>query len=583
MYRFSGVHCINPDCQRPYPQPWGNKFCNSCGALLQLLDRYVPLQPLGSGGFAQIYTVWDEKTQTEKVLKVLVESSPKALELFTQEAAVLINLRHPGVPRVESDGYFQINLPSPKPRQLACLVMEKINGQTLEEILENYPQGCPENLVLAWFAQAVKILQELHKRQIIHRDIKPSNLMLRTHSPTVPPTQGGSGIELVLIDFGGAKQFNTARLRRESSSTRLYSSGYSPPEQMTGSNVGPAADFYALGRTMIELLTGKYPPELGDPQTGVLRWRNQVNVNPQLADLLDEMVQEDVRSRPANAAIIQKRLTKITRTSTPTGLFSPLQDSVQQAIAQVFSQSTLLIQVGEQALNNLAKAIGKTVILITKAIFQVLQACLATIWAMLLTGLGACVGTIVGFILAYRTILGDRFAEYIFSQLPELATHTQPLVATKIIVFVTAGIGTAWGLTASGCFGQRRRFLMASLMGMISYAFSWLVLQLITSQDSGEGLLGVILVAIFLFTLSIGFRSHHIVHAVVAAFGTAIIFAIFIFFGFPPTVFQFSGQPLWSALSLPIAFFSLVGILMSFWLGVSYYLIVPGLKFLGWR
>lgn len=190
----SAVHCINPNCQRPYPQPWGNKFCNSCGAPLQLLDRYYPINPLGSGGFAQIYTVWDEKTETDKVLKVLVEESPKALELFIQEAEVLSSFRHPGVPKVDADGYFQINLSSPKPHQLACLVMEKIDGQNLEEIRKNYPQGCPEDLVLNWFAQAVKILQELHKRQIIHRDIKPSNLMLRNPSPTAPFQAGTTGI-----------------------------------------------------------------------------------------------------------------------------------------------------------------------------------------------------------------------------------------------------------------------------------------------------------------------------------------------------------------------------------------------------
>ncbi len=208
MYSFSKVHCINPDCQRPYPQPWGNKFCNSCGAPLQLLDRYIPIQRLGSGGFAQIYTVWDEKTQTEKVLKVLVEDSPKALELFTQEADVLSRLQHPGVPKVEADGYFQVNLFNPKPHQLPCLVMEKINGKTLEEILQKYPQGCPENLVLNWFAQAVEILKELHKRQIIHRDIKPSNLMLDTY--------GGEpkSDRLVLIDFGGAKQVSASKLVR---------------------------------------------------------------------------------------------------------------------------------------------------------------------------------------------------------------------------------------------------------------------------------------------------------------------------------------------------------------------------------
>ncbi|MBW4562166.1 MAG: serine/threonine protein kinase [Mojavia pulchra JT2-VF2] len=575
----SAVHCINPDCQRPYPQPWGNKFCNSCGAPLQLLDRYIPLQPLGSGGFAQIYTVWDEKTQTEKVLKVLVENSLKALDLFRQEAAVLSNLRHPGVPRVDADGYFQLNLSNPKLRQLPCLVMEKINGQTLEEILKSYPLGCPEIMVFNWVTQAVQILQELHKHQIIHRDIKPSNLMLRNSLPTIPLVrQETGGDQLVLIDFGGAKQFSSPMLRSQSSSTRLFSSGYSPPEQVTGGNVGPSSDFYALGRTAIELLTCKYPPELEDPQTGGLRWRSRVNVNPQFADLLDEMVQEDVRSRPANANIIQKRLAKISRISQQ-NLFSILQGFWQQ----VLNKLILLMQAVEKALANFSKAVGKTTLFILQAIAKFLLACLVTIWAMILTGLGAAIGTIAGFILAYRTILGDRVAEFIFRQLPGLFSDTSTVLGAEILVFAAAGLGTAWGLTAAGGFGQRRRFLVASLMGMISYGFGWLVLQFTTPRNSNEGLVMSIVFAVFLFTLGLGLRSHRIVYAVIASLGTALLFISLIRLGLPPDVFQFSSQPQWQELPLPLGFFIVEGAFLSFWLAVNYYLIVPGLRFLGWR
>ena len=580
----SAVHCINPDCQRPYPQPWGNKFCNSCGAPLELLDRYVPLQPLGSGGFAQIYTVWDKKTQTEKVLKVLVEDSPKALELFAQEATVLSSLQHSGVPTVDANGYFHVQLFNPKPHQLPCLVMEKINGRTLEEILKNFPQGCPESLVVNWFAQAVQILQELHKRQIIHRDIKPSNLMLGTSSPTVSLPQGQTeGDRLVLIDFGGAKQFNASKLRSQSSSTRLFSSGYSPPEQVTGSIVGPSADFYALGRTVIELLTGKYPLELEDPQTGKLRWRTAVNINTQLADLLDEMVQEDVRSRPANAAMIQKRLAKISQALPSPGLFAQLRDKIKLASTQGSQRFTLLTQAIEQVLANFSQAVTKTVIFIGQTIIKIIQACLATIWAMILAYVGACFGAIAGFILAYHTSLGHRVVEFISSQLNQLVPNTQPIFGADILVFIAAGWGTAWGLTVSGCFGQRRRFLVASLMGMISYGFGWLILQLITPKDSGEGLVAVILVAVCLLTLSLGLRSHHIVYAVFAAFGSAIAYAFLILLRLAPPIFQFSNHPAWSELQLPLIFFGSVGFFISFWLAVSYYLIVPGLRFLGWR
>lgn len=557
----SAVHCINPNCQRPYPQPWGNKFCNSCGAPLQLLDRYYPIEPLGSGGFAQIYTVWDGKNQTEKVLKVLVEDSSKALELFIQEAEVLSSFHHPGVPKVDADGYFQINLTVPKPHQLACLVMEKIDGHNLEEIRRNYPQGCPEDLVLNWFAQAVKILQELHKRQIIHRDIKPSNLMLRNPSPTAPL----QAEQLVLIDFGGAKQFNGAILRSHSPSTRLFSSGYSPPEQMIGGNVGPAADFYALGRTIIELLTGRYPQQLEDPITGELRWRNRCSVNPRLADLLDEMIQTDVRSRPAHAAIIQKRLLKIVPAESKPGLFT----QVKSTIIQTVTQFTL--------------AVGNTTLSTVQAIFKFLLACLATIWAMILGGMGGSLGTIAGFILAYQTKLGAFIAEFISLQLPELIQNSQPASAKEIIVYAVAGLGTAWGITLSGRFGQKRRFLVSAFMGLIGYSLGWIIWQFIKPHDSAEGLVAWMLVSISLLTLGLGLRTHYLAYAFVAAFGSANIVAALIHLGLKISFIHFSDKPNFLELFIPLAFFGFIGVLISLCLGLSYYVIVPCLRWLGWR
>lgn len=550
------IHCINPECQRPYPQIWGCKFCSSCGAPLQLNNRYVPLQRLGSGGFAQIYTVWDSQTQTEKVLKVLVEASPKAQELFAQEADVLSHLRHAGVPKVEPDAYFHVNINNPEPLQLACLVMEKIHGHTLEEVSEKHPQGCSQEWVFNWLTQATEILQELHRRQIIHRDIKPSNLMLRTSSHP--------GAErLVLIDFGGAKQVASSP---QVSSTRLFSSGYSPLEQIAGGNVSPATDFYALGRTMIQMLTGKFPPELEDPSTGKLRWRNGVDVNPQLADLLDEMVQEDVRSRPANASTILQRLAKMNQ--------PPKQDLLAQITQSAWQSSG-------NALANSTNAIGNTTFFFFKLSFQIVKACVDTIWGIFLTGIGASLGTIAGSI-ANQFGLGVRVTQWMSHLLPHLIPGIKIAAGPEIILFAAAGGGTALGLTAAGSFGQRRRFGIGSLMGIIGYGFGWLVWQITRPINSGEGLLELIVIAVAFLTLSLGLRSHQIVHAVIAASGTAFVFAALISLGlFPPTLFL---TPLGGfGLGLKVVFFTLMGVLLSFFLALSYYIVVPGLRLLGWR
>jgi serine/threonine protein kinase len=556
----SSVHCVNPHCQRPYPQPWGNKFCNSCGAPLHLLDRYFSIKALGAGGFAQIYTIWDQKTQTEKVLKVLVETSPKALELFIQEAEVLSSFRNSGVPKVDADGYFQVNLVSPKPHQLPCLVMEKINGYTLEEVLSNSPQGCSEDLVIGWFIQAVQILQELHKRQIIHRDIKPSNLMLRTSTPATP----GKDDQLVLIDFGGAKQFSGSVLQSHSTSTRLYSSGYSPYEQIRGGNVGPSADFYALGRTMIQLLTGKYPSDLEDGLTGKLKWRNYRQIKPDLADLLDEMVQDDVKLRPAHSAIIYKRLIKIASPSAQKNSFSRTGQYIVTSITE-FTQ-----------------AISNTTLSIIQGIFKFLSACLTTVGVIILTSICAAIGTIIGVILAYQTSLGDRWLELLAYQLPKLVEN-QPYIAAETIVYGFAGLGTGWGFALSGCFGQKRRFLITGLMGLIGYSLGWIACQLITTSNPAESLVIWILISLPLLTLGLGLRTHQIAYALMAGLGSANLIAIFVRLGWKLHLFHFSSQPNGFDIFSPIGFFSLVSILITFCLSISHYLIIPCLRWLGWR
>ncbi|BAZ13020.1 serine/threonine protein kinase [Calothrix sp. NIES-4071] len=595
----SAIHCINPDCARPYPQPWGNKFCNSCGANLQLLDRYVPLQPLGSGGFAQIYTVWDTIAQTEKVLKVLIESSPKALELFVQEAEILCHLQHPGVPQVDICGHFQVELSHPKPRKLSCLVMEKIDGLTLEEIQKLYPQGCPQALILNWLLQAIDILNHLHSRKIIHRDIKPSNIMLRTKSTF---SRGAvRGDQLVLIDFGGVKQVSSSMLRFPSRSTRLFSSGYSPPEQLTGMSVGPQADFYALGRTMIELLTAKNPADLEDPATGELHWRHLVDVKPKLGDLLEEMVKTDVRSRPVSATAIGKRLANISQ-APAVSVFSQVGQNVQKTFSKITHQVNNTTSplsnfwqkfkgVGTQVTTAFAQATSQTVLFTVKTFITTILACLSTIWAMLLASIGALFGTILGLLLANNTIWGKQLSAYIANQLPGVLNNTNNVSGSEIILFATAGLGIAWSLTISGAFGQKRRYFVASIMSMIGYGLGWVVLAAMTSpagniipKVTASGLTGLILTAVSFLTLGLGLRSHHIVHAIISAFGTALTFALLINLGIlSPSLFDFLLSKETLSLAPSVIFFSFLGIFNSFYLAISHYLVVPWLKFLGWK
>lgn len=569
---------------------WGNKFCQSCGAPLLLNNRYVPLKQLGAGGFAVTYTVYDLRSQTERVLKVLVVSSPQALRLFEQEAAVLASLHHPGVPGVEPDSYFLVQLDNPKRRTLPCLVMEKIHGQTLEAILDQYPKGCPESLVLDWLIQAVEILRQLHSRQIIHRDLKPANFMLRTL-----PNIGLMGGQLVAIDFGGAKQIKAAGARLKSasgkSSTRLISPGYSPPEQIAGSEVGPAADFYALGRTFIHLLTGRYPAELDDPFSGECLWHPHAKVSPVLRSLLDEMVSASVRQRPSSAAEIQGRLLKIARLyrrrrlifTKATAIALPMRSLLKPAVITVWGAIASVTVFAY-------RAIARTLQTSFSLISWVVRASSDTLLGMVLGGFGGILGAGIGFWLVYGLPIGTHFSAFLSQQLTRMIPNAQLTVDPVVLLFCLAGLGTAWGLTEAGSFGQLRRFWIAGLMGSWGYVLGWLNFQMLLPTSfvsAGQGtqkLVEFAAIAIAFLTLGLGLPRPHLLHTAVTAIGTAALLATLVYLS--PSLFFLNFFPTtgdWPHFFASTIFFGLLGSTSAFCLGASYYFLIPFLRFLGFR
>ena len=600
---LSKIHCINPHCPNPI-QAWGNNFCQSCGTPLLLNDRYIPLRKISTGGFAKIYIVWDQKTQTERILKVLLETSPKALELFDQEALVLANLRHSGIPKVQPEDYFhlrkrnsQSEVGHSSPGFLPCLVMEKIDGCTLEEIIEQHPQGCPDIYVIDWLSQAVEILWELHRRKIIHRDIKPSNLMLRgvevssltKFSRSFSHHQRKKRGQLVIIDFGGVKQMSNYRIKptetvAKRSTTRLVSPGYSPPEQIAGGEIGPFTDFYALGRTCIHLLTGQYPADLEDPSTGKLRWRQLKPVNSTLANLLDDMVNLDAGQRPATAAEVQVRLAKIYRLQKRSLGISAFRTRIKNFLAT--------------QLRNFSDNISRLSHFASQIVNQTVAGFVDTIWEMILGGVGGSIGAIFGLIFAYWSGVGDRFASLSFFTNLLLMMSGVPLrIGPEIVVFALAGLGTGVGLTDVGGLGQRRRYWRTAFMGMVGYILGGLCWQFsqaatsfyTTSEDliileiMGKLSVGV---ATGVMTLGLGLRKHGSIYALWVAGLTAIVFVSLEQLDiFPKLFLEFivvsQSQPNLLEFFTSIGFFFLLGGVGGFCLGVSHYIIVPILRRLG--
>lgn len=302
--------CINPSCPKPAdPVNAENTICRHCGSQVLLQKRYRVKRLLSdAGGFSTVYEA-DERGEP-KILKVLkgdIDSQSKALELFQKEAEVLSKLRHPGIPKVETDGYFTF-LPRDQQQQLHCLVMEKIEGLNLEEWMSDRQyQPITQNIALDWLKQITQILDQVHQQDYFHRDIKPPNIMLRP-----------SG-QLVLIDFGAAREVTKTYLAKVSGLgrvTKISSAGYTPPEQEKGYAI-PQSDFYALGRTFVYLLTGKEPTDLDiyDPYNDELRWHQYApQISSPMADFIDYLMAPKAGNRPHNTQVILQQLVIVERT-----------------------------------------------------------------------------------------------------------------------------------------------------------------------------------------------------------------------------------------------------------------------------
>lgn len=273
-----------------------------------MAGRYRIVKLLGTGGFAQTFEVDDRGFS--KVLKVLTEQNPKAITLFKQEAVVLQRLRHPGIPAVEPGGYFTFT-PRYSKTPVHCLVMEKIQGENLEEWLatRNH-EPITQQQAIGWLLQLTEILHQVHNQQYFHRDIKPANIMLR--DPTQIKAFGTE--QLTLIDFGSAREVSgtyLAKMAVGQQGTVISSKGYAPPEQENGKPV-PQSDFFGLGRTFVQLLTGKHPLDFYDPLNDELRWRQAApQISPKLADFIDELMARLPGKRPQSTEMILQRLAEL--------------------------------------------------------------------------------------------------------------------------------------------------------------------------------------------------------------------------------------------------------------------------------
>ena len=196
---------------------------------------------LGSGGMATVYAATHRNGARAaiKMLHANLSRDPSTRARFLREGYVANAVGHPGVVGVLDDGVAEDGA--------AFLVLELLEGETVEARRLAKGGQLPVDLVLAVADEALEALGAAHKKGIVHRDVKPDNVFLTDEGQTK------------LLDFGLARM---KELNAEATQTgvTLGTPEFMPPEQAMGmrDQIDARTDLWALGATLYTLLTGRH-------------------------------------------------------------------------------------------------------------------------------------------------------------------------------------------------------------------------------------------------------------------------------------------------------------------------------------
>ncbi len=268
------------------------------GAVLQ--DRYEVVRLLKRGSKSFIYEGVQRNLKLPVAIKVLQQLYPDPAQARQQveqariEAQLLAQLSHPSLVTVydafEVSGY-------------PVLVVEQIQGRSLEEISQLAPRPIRENRVLHWGRQLLESLDYLHSFHppVIVRDLQPSNIVLDSRG------------QLRLIDFGLAKQMDEKGRGTHEIARGVGEDGFAPLEQRAYTSTDARSDLYSFGATLYFLLTKSCPPA---PAQRVLAAKDPLKdpreINPSVSsqtwELLQELMAHRPEGRPASAREVLERL-----------------------------------------------------------------------------------------------------------------------------------------------------------------------------------------------------------------------------------------------------------------------------------
>jgi tetratricopeptide (TPR) repeat protein/tRNA A-37 threonylcarbamoyl transferase component Bud32 len=244
-----------------------------------VVTGYEVLGELGRGGMGVVYKARQLVLNRVVALKMILSAEharPQEVARLLREAEAAARLQHPNIVQI-----YEVGQQDGRP----FLALEYADGGSLDQQTAGQPQSPRAAAELV--ETLARAVHHAHQKGITHRDLKPANVLLQRAEGRGPPEPEAGALGRLrsaipkITDFGLAKQLDGAASLTPSGVT-IGTPSYMAPEQATGktAEVGPAADAYALGTILYELLTGR-PPFVGATVLDTLEQvRSQEPVSP---------------------------------------------------------------------------------------------------------------------------------------------------------------------------------------------------------------------------------------------------------------------------------------------------------------
>src|SRR5438132_9531600 len=231
-----------------------------------------------------VYRAYHAELERIGAVKVMQAITPDAdtVARFRHEAQAIAKLRHPNIVDVYDFGEFQ---------GTPYMIVEYIPGGSLAAKMNQSRPDQPS--ALRYLRGIAAGLDYAHGHGVVHRDVKPANVLLTADDTPV------------LADFGLAKLLQGSSLKSMTGVT-TGTPAYMAPEQVTGSQVGPAADRYSLATIAYEMLTGVIPFD-GEALVELLYAQvhrqppSPSSRNPSLGPQVDEVIKGGAGQGPRHA------------------------------------------------------------------------------------------------------------------------------------------------------------------------------------------------------------------------------------------------------------------------------------------